>query len=192
MGVQKMSGSIAIVAKRIGAGTAEFPIEIFGASNGSYLQDNGGSLASYKQFDDKTLADNDNAIGFLPNGNLTFGVWDATSKAIDEGIEISCKRVSYKELLIRMRLDAFMVSNIKVSYSVLASISEDLKIVSNNIFGDEDKQTFSMIDSFDKDQQQSKIIDIEEVFPVDESTVISSTLVGTETELTYVFDVSLN
>lgn len=184
----RKNGNLVITATRIGAPGTDLPFELFGAIDGAIDVVKSGILSAYvpQKSIIGTPVGTEKVVKVLANGDVDF-----VDLATGLGVRLSCKKIPYAVLLQKIasmgKADqvAYILSNIKLGYTHEDTIAEDLLFESRGIFGDTETQPIAPNDFFDKDQQQSNIIDITEIVELTPATSMSAYLAGSETKVTF-------
>lgn len=185
--LMKTGGSFTVTVKRLGGGAADLPYQLFGALDGALKVAQEGALAAYPPALLDTTSSNTvtrvNEAGAVQFINTVTG----------DGVEVASSKIPYNVFLEFLSAQGtpnapiLVLASTKVSYNVDASRTEQLAIKNRGYFETLGDNNIDIDDYFSPDQQQSKIIMIDEVINVAPATKINSTLKGTESELTFTF-----
>ena len=187
----KTGGSFTVTVTRVGAGTDDLPFQLFGALDGALKYKQDGALASYPPALFDTTASN-TVTRVTETGAVQF-----IDTVTGNGVTVACSKIPYHAFLEFLASQGTpndpiaILASTKISYNVDASRQEQLSVKNRGYFETLGDQNIDIDDYFSPDQQQSKIILIDEVINIAPATKINSTLKGTESELVFTFKMQI-
>lgn len=187
----KTGGSFTITVTRLGSGTADLPYQLFGALDGALQYKQDGALASYPPALKDTTSSN------TVTREIETGAVQFIDTVTGDGVEVACSKIPYAAFLDFLASQGepnspvAVLASTKISYNVDASRQEQLSVKNRGYFETLGDQNIDIDDYFSPDQQQSKIILIDEVINVAPATKINSVLKGTESELVFTFKMQI-
>jgi hypothetical protein len=212
---QVESGYFTIKATRTGSGITT-PIQLFGALAGIHLRKsedfayvpylskdlgklaltqiaaNLASAADFAAFKTSQAswssvydgANNANVTKWAENGDLIIQV------NASQYVTISCEEMPYRELLKKMESTVVVASSIQFSYTNQVSLNNKIDFKRLTMLGDDTNGSILPRASFKPDQNQGLIVSIDRVITLDSSTELNTVMHASETELTYLFNVT--
>lgn len=187
----KTGGSFTVTVTRLGAGTADLPFQLFGALDGALQYKQDGDLADYPPALKDTTS-SDTVTREIETGAVQF-----IDTVTGNGVQVSCSKIPYASFLEFLASQGTpneavaVLASTKISYNVDASRQEQLAVKNRGYFETLGDQNIDIDDYFSPDQQQSKIILIDEVINIAPATKINSILKGTESELVFTFKMQI-
>lgn len=139
---------------------------------------------------------------FTPKGDLRIGQIevipnDGTDAKADggyttrfRGVEITCREVSYKDLLESLKTTQMMIRQTKVTYNSPNTLNMSHKMVGRTFFGSNNDNRTVLVNSLDIYQQQVNAVIWNDRLLINQERGINAELSTGETELTYLFKVS--
>lgn len=215
----KENGTLTLVVTKFGNLTEDLKFQLFGAITGIHQAKNSGDFPNFNPIKGdtasgflldaikaQTAASADFAaykllianalstvyneslytkrVAFNENGDL---VIYATRSS---GVIISCQEMSYQQLLKTLEVSTMIVSNIQMNYNEQVQLNRKLDFRRISMLGGKSNNDLTPQRYFKKEQNQSGIVDITEIFAVDSSLEINTTFFEDETEISYILSVS--
>lgn len=141
------------------------------------------------------LADSgaDYVTQWLDNGSLKIGkpsISDENATYDAPAVIISCEEVPYKTLIENLKTSVLLVKSVRMGFGLETSLDRSLGFVYASMFGSDQTNNLVPRRYFTPEQQQSRIVDIDQPFFLTGELAINSSLAANEQEVSFVIDVT--
>lgn len=129
-------------------------------------------------------------VEWQQDGSLKISTVNPTDGTVDEYIVISCEEVPYKTLIENLKTSVLLVKNMRFGYVQETSLDKSLSFVYASMFGSDQTNNLVPRRYFTPEQQQSRIVDIDQSYFLTGELAINSVMKANETNLSFILDVT--